>query len=158
MGKRRRNRSTGLILLLAGLFFLALNLGWIPGGVGPYLVLIIGLGFLALHLVSREKWPVFPGSFMTMIGIVVALTATNTVPGDLAWPGFVIGPGLAFFLIAALVAEHREWAYIPGGIITFIGLVLMAINLGPKVPDWLPQLIFPLALIAVGVYYLLFRR
>lgn len=156
---RRRQILAGLLLLLAGIFLLALNLGWIPEA-GPFVPLLVGLGFLALFLVARVEWAVFPGGFLTMLGLVIALIDANVVPGEVAWPGFVLAPGLAFFLIAGLAPVHREWAYVPGSIVSLIGLVFLVVNitLGPQGLALVSGFLFPAALIAGGVYLLFFRK
>ncbi len=156
---RRRQILTGVLLLLAGIFFLALNLGWLPD-VGPFVPLLLGLGFLALFLITRVAWAVFPGSFLVMLGLVIALIATNAVSGELAWPGFILGPGLAFFLIAALAPVHREWAYVPGSIVSLVGAIFLLVNttLGPQGLARVSGFMVPLALIAGGAYLLLFRK
>lgn len=149
---------TGLLLLGAGI--LALIGQFTSGGwsafVGTFLLLGLGLTFLALGIYTREDGWFIPGGILTGLGSGVALLASpliNRLPGEEGgW--FLILFALGWFLIPVMTAIFSDgthwWAFIPGGV---IGLVGAAITFGGMFMDtltWAGKL-WPLVLIALGL-------
>jgi hypothetical protein len=140
--------------LLSLLILILLN-GFVPGleaNWGGSVVLGgIGLSLFLIYLVDRANWwALIPGG--------VLLTLAATVGLEQFFPGletvgiFFLGMGLTFGLVAILPNPQGEmrWAWIPAGILLFIGLVFMAVT------GELLKYIWPVALIFAGIF-LLFR-
>ena len=104
----------------------------------------ISLSFWLIFLTNRHFWwAVIPAGVLTSLAVVAVLEEfVNT--GGL----FLVGLGLTFILIAVLPGyENRlKWAYIPGGILTLIGVLTMPLLGG------IFNVLWPLALIGAGGY------
>lgn len=117
----------GLALIVAGLFFLLLNLGLL----GPMQSLVWAIFFaaggivcLAGFIIERRRWwMLIPGC--TLLGLGALVGAGELAPrfAD-AWGGtlFLGAISLGFWLIA-LTAHERWWAIIPGGLLTTLAVV-----------------------------------
>ena len=146
--RRDRDRSMLAIILigLGVLFFL----GMFPvsdffPNTGGLILLVLGGIFLYAYFNTRPGYRVgfvIPGAILLGLGVGVALQNYSFIPGASIVP---LTLGLGFCLIWVL--EHRHWwALIPGGILVAVGLS-DAIGVGMEV-------LWPLALIAIGVYIL----
>jgi hypothetical protein len=93
----------GVFLIMAGIFFLVAR--FLPFDLGQYgwplLVILAGIAFLAIGLVSRSSAGfVVPGSIVTSVGLILAvqnafgLWATWTYAWALVFP-FAVGVGIA---------------------------------------------------------------
>ncbi len=121
-------------------------------GGGAFLALL-GAGFWAVYLRETTRWwAIIPGGVLLTLGGTGALDALD-VPGDLQGGAFFLGLGLTFLLVGLLPAgaARRRWAFIPGGVLAVMGL-LIAAGAG-AVLDALEYL-WPVALIAAGLYLL----
>ena len=104
----------------------------------------IGLSFWLIFLTNRHFWwAVIPAGVLSSLAIVSVLDIYINTGGL-----FLVGLGLTFILLAILPGyENRlKWAYIPGGILTLIGVLTL---------PWLSgffNIIWPLALIGAGGY------
>jgi hypothetical protein len=136
-----------MILILLNWFIPNLGANW----GGSVLLGGIGLSFFIIYLVERANWwALIPGG--------VLLTLAATVGLEQFFPGletagiFFLGMGLTFGLVALLPNPEGEmrWAWIPAGILLFIGVVFMAVT------GEILKYIWPVALIFAGVF-LLFR-
>jgi len=100
----------------------------------------IALSFWLIFLINRHFWwAVIPAGVLSSLAVV-------TIIGEGSL--FLMGLGLTFILLAVLPGyENRlKWAYIPGGILTLIGVLIL---------PWLSgffNIIWPLALIGAGGY------
>lgn len=141
----------GLILIALGVLFLAAQR---TGFGAEAVVAAIGVVFLVTFAVTRQYGFLVPGGILTGLGIGI-IFETRTVDGGAP---ILLGLGLGFASIYAIDRlVHRMswgwWPLIPGGILTFIGLLLAAGQAGilGQIGRWWPAL-----LILLGVF-LLFR-
>lgn len=146
-----------ILLSLGGLFFLTIfftsRANWwalIPGIVliGVALVLVldyliphfsdvwsgfivlgsIGLSFILIFLINRQNWwALIPGGALISLGLASGLG--NFLPGLETGGIFLIGLGVTFALVALTPTPEGRmwWAWIPAGVLMFIGLVLTAV-------------------------------
>jgi hypothetical protein len=172
-----------LIMAAAGVFFLSIyvsnRLNWwalIPGSTllslalsfgiselfpeigdqvgGVLLFGGIGLGFVLVYLVSRANWwAVIPAGVMMTLAIVVIL---DGIVSDLGVGGiFFLGLGATFALVAMMPTPEGRmfWAWIPSGILSLMGLlILFAV-------EEMINLLWPIGLIGGGLVliFLAFR-
>lgn len=106
----------------------------------------IGLGFASVYFTNRGFWwAIIPAGVMLTL---MAVTALEAVFEGVAVGGvFLIGLGMTFALLAYTpTPEGRmRWALIPAGILTIIGLVVIA------AAEALFGIIIPLVLILLGL-------
>lgn len=127
----RSARIWGFVLILIGGGALAAQV-W--PDFDRYIPLVIGLGLLALFIISRSYGALIGGAIMTGIG--GGMMAADLYPksiGDGA--GVTLGLGLGFISIWLIglvlrLKEHHFWPLIPGGILVLVGtgLTLDAFN------------------------------
>lgn len=145
-----------VLLSLAGIFFLTVyfanRLSWwaiIPGvsfisiaiaSAGGYLFpefsdtlfsLIalagIGVSFLIVYFLDRHRWwAIIPMG--VMFSICLALGLTNFISSTATGGLFIIGLGVTFAIVAILPDKNGQmnWAWIPGCILTILGIFLTA--------------------------------
>ncbi len=107
----------------------------------------IGLSFWLIFITNRNFWwAIIPAGVLSSL-------ATVSVLGEIFPEGqtdglFLVGLGLTFILIALLPGyENRlKWGFIPGGILTLIGVLSLPIL------RTFVNILWPLALIGVGGY------
>ena len=156
MGDRLGNRSGGwmggLVLILLGVVFLVAQSypdvfqGWM-------VVLGVGLLLLVGYLLTRQYGLLIPGCIVGAVGVGIWLTETFVLTGDSEGGAIVLALGVGFLAIWAidlLVVRGRKsgwWPLIPGGILTVIGIVMLAGQTA-----WLEDLQrwWPIILIVVG--------
>jgi hypothetical protein len=152
------------VLIGIGGFFL---LSTVVPDIGRWLLLLIGLIFLVAFVVRREYGFLVAGCIVSGVGIGVGLTSIV----DDEWAGAVVllsiaGGFIAIWLISVLIhAGAREWPdgdskdvqqalwwpLIPGGILSLIGLVVLAEEgVGTDLLRW-----WPVLLIGAGAVVLL---
>lgn len=143
----------GLSLLGIGVVIVLTVL--VPGlmaTIGGFIVLgSIGAAFLIVYLLDQEKWwTLIPAG--TMFTLAVVSIYSQVVPGMETGGLFFHGLGLTFALVALLpsTAGRMSWAWIPAGILSFMGLVLFATS-GSFI-----GYLWPLIIIAAGGF-LIFR-
>lgn len=141
-----REWIAGLVLIGIGVLLLA---GRFVPDMGDYVVLVIGLGLLAIFVVTRSYGALIPGGIVSGIGL--GIVVQQAVGGD-AGPGlFLLAMGggfVAIWLLALLfrLPENHWWPLIPGGIIGLVGAVELV---GPQGRDLLAYGP-PLVLVALG--------
>jgi hypothetical protein len=116
----------GGLLILAGVLFLAQNLGFFRVGDLFWVVLLAlaGAFFLSLFLQNRTNWwPLIPGLTFFSVGIIVLLNAVSPDHGA-RWSGSIIlaGIGLSFALVY-LFARQNWWAIIPAGVLFTLAMI-----------------------------------
>lgn len=129
-GGRRESRAPifwGVVLVGAGVLFLAMTLGVLPnptaGGVGVVFA-VLGFALLASYLALHAHWwTLITGSTLLGLGAVILLPQ-----GADGWI-FLASVGLGFALVA-LTKVERWWAVIPAG--TLLTLALVA-GIGPAI-------------------------
>jgi hypothetical protein len=107
----------GLVIAGLGLFFLA---GQLEPDIGRFVTLVIGLGLLAVFVVTREYGFLVPGSILTGVGIGVALEpATNGAADSGVMMLALAGGFLGIWLLGSLyrLPQNHWWPLIPGGIL-----------------------------------------
>ena len=141
----RDRNMLGLILIGGGLLFLFAQLGLFPG-FGNVVLLLLGGIFLYAYFTTKPDYRIgflIPGSILTGLGVGVLLE-NAPIFGSVFDGGIVpMFLGLGFVLIWFLERRHW-WALIPGGILVMSGMSSLRVF----------GTLWPLALIAVGVYLL----
>jgi hypothetical protein len=110
----------------------------------------IGLSFIVVYLIQPMNWwALIPGGVLVTLAIVAGMESGN--PGAISGAIFFTGLGLTFALVALLPNKvgRMTWAWIPAGI-----LLLLAIFILSGIES-LINYIWPVVLIAVGLYFLL---
>jgi hypothetical protein len=110
----------------------------------------IGLAFLLIFLLDREKWwALIPAGTMLTLTVVAAIS--QVLPGMETGGVFFLGLGLTFAVVALLPtnAGRMVWAWIPAGILGLMGLLLMAAA-GSMI-----GYLWPLVIIAAGGFLIL---
>lgn len=110
----------------------------------------IGLGFIIVYLIQPMNWwAIIPGGVLVTLAIVAGIEGSE--PGPISGAIFFAGLGLTFALVALLPNKvgRMTWAWIPGGI-----LLLLAILLFSGIESMI-NYIWPVVLIAAGLYFLL---
>lgn len=158
----KRNRlAWGMVLVGIGLWMLMSNLtGWNLGAAFP---LGLGLLFLVWGSVSRKLGLLIPGGILSGIGAGALLLAgpfnglTERASGGLFMLSFAVGWALITLASALFIRKVAWWPLIPGGIMAFIGGALVIGGPALEVLEYLGQG-WPIALIAVGLYLILWRK
>ncbi|MFC1922681.1 hypothetical protein ACFLY4_05275 [Chloroflexota bacterium] len=109
------------MLAVAGLVTL-LTLGLLPDPfVATYVLLAIGLPFLAAFLFNRMNWGfLIPAYVLLVIGLMVPLIDLGVLNGTLIATYVLIAIAIPFFVVYILNTKNW-WALIPGGILALIG-------------------------------------
>lgn len=153
------NRSiAGAILLMIGFVTLAANLSH-SDIIGLLVLPVVGILFLVAAFMGRLPGLLIPGSIITGLGLgtLVQQTVFASANGEARGAVIVIGLALGFLAIMPLTqilhGRSQWWPAIPGGILLIVGIALWA---GPAGATFLQVLgtLWPLALIAVGIYLL----
>ena len=148
----RRSVAWGAILVIAGIFFLIVNLFPAVGG-GAFL-LLLGIAFLAAYFLGgRRLGFLIPGGILSGLGIGVLLNTSTLLAGYGGLVVLFLGLGFVFIW----VFEGRQyWTLIAGAVLVFIGAVSIASEVyGTRAEDVLRW--WPVVLIALGIW-LLWRR
>lgn len=116
---------------------------------GAFVLGGIATGFWVIYFTTRSAtysrwWAIIPAGVLTSLAVNSALSPVMNTEGF-----FLIGLGLTFILLTQLPEQDLRWGYIPGGILTAIGLLTM-----PLLSN-LFNLLWPLALIGVGGYVII---
>jgi len=115
------------------------------GSAGFYFLGLLGVGFLALYYVDRERWwAIIPGGTLVSLAFVAGLDSWR--PGyDPTWVLF-LGLGLTFGVLTRLPGDPKSWAIFPA--VASLLIAVLGFSFGG---GWL----VPLVLVGVGVYLLL---
>lgn len=117
--------STGIILIIVGILALLANMGW--GEVfGEAIPALVGIFFLSLYVVAKAGWALYPGAFVTPVGIATFFAARG-VNMDFWWPLFVAAPGVGF-LIIRLAKPWNRWAIYPATILLLLAVFFFSFS------------------------------
>ncbi len=165
MKQKKHSFIWGFLLILVGGLLLADQLvpSWHINFDWPWIVIFVGLTFLAFAILTRTGGLAIPGSIVGGIGAILYyqnLTG-NWDTWEFAWsliPGFV-GIGLA---LAAIISpeEHRD-GWTASLFLLVISAIMFSIFGGSAFFGWNTQILWPAAIIAFGAFLLirgLFRK
>lgn len=129
----------GTLMMLEGL----------PGDLGelpPAIFLSsIGVSFIVVFLLDRSRWwAVIPGGTLVSLGAMLLLQ--DVLKGNWTPTILFLGMAITFAVLALLDRQKLKWAWFPAA-----GLAALALFI-PSVEGSMPWIIWPLALIIVGVY------
>jgi hypothetical protein len=146
-GRAREPLIGGVVLIVIGA---ALLVAQFTPDLGRYVVLVIGIGLLALFLVNRAYGALVGGSIVTGVGIGVVIA--SAYPGEQGGAAVLLSLGGGFLLIWLLsylmqLQERHFWPLIPGGILASVGFALLF-----RATDLLAY--WPVLLIALGAILL----
>mgnify|MGYP000737145721 CR=1 FL=1 len=134
MKARSMNLVWGLVLVVAGLVWMAQNLGWI-GDFAPQVwmgvFVVFSLMFFASYFLNGvEQWGwLFPALIFGALAITVALGAAGIESALVGAPIFVaVG---APFVVAYVQDRTRWWALIPAWVMAVLVLVLLMADTVP---------------------------
>jgi hypothetical protein len=157
-GKPTRPRdqvALAIVLIVVGVLGLAsryLNLSESTGG---WIVAIIGLGLLGAFAYTLQYGYLVPGGIMTGLGAGIIGSQTFTFASDETASGaIVLGLGAGFVAIWVIgsllnVARNHWWPLVPGGILAFVGTVLLIGGQAANVLDY-----WGVAWVVVGLFVL----
>ena len=157
MPRAQRSRDPlvgGLVLVVIGA---ALLVAQFAPDLGRYVVLIIGLGLLAVFAVNRAYGALVGGSIVTGVGVGVVLATTFS--GDEAGAAMLIslGSGFLFIWLASYLLRLQErhfWPLVPGTILVSIGAALPIGGRATDLISYWPVLLIAFGLILMAVAYL----
>lgn len=147
----------GLILLFVGI--VALIGQFVPDTwsefFGTFLLLGLGLVFMAVGIITREGGWFIPGGILTGLGAGTALITSSfgaRLSGDEGgWFLLVFAAG--WFLIPLMSVIFSDdthwWALIPGGVIALVGLAVLFGGVFMDTLEWVGKL-WPIVLIVAG--------
>jgi len=109
----------GMLLIVAGLLFLAQSLGLIPSAWGALWAVVFGVAGLAfvawLFVDRRQWWAIIPGlTLLGLAGVIVLSMLTPEENGGWAGAVFLGAIGLSF-VIVYIMRRDFWWALIPAG-------------------------------------------
>jgi len=152
-----------MVVIGIGLFFLLAQ--FVPD-IGRWIPLAVGVIFLAAFLPNREYGFLIPGCIVSGVGVGIVLEGVVDDP----WSGAIVllslaGGFIAIWVVSMLIratdkgwprGDSRDakdalwWPLIPGGILAFIGLVVLLDGFESDLLRW-----WPLLLIGAGIIILL---
>ena len=128
-----------------------------------YVPLAIGLGLLAVFLLTRAYIALVFGAILTGIG--AGLLVSDLLPGTKDdGPGAVLGLSGAFigiWLVSWLMRlkEHHSWPLVPGGILFLVGIGLVLDLFEQEISRWVvPAIIVGIGVLVMIVGYLRMSR
>lgn len=130
-GSRRDPMVIGVILIAVGAIALLGQIVQLPSSLGSWIVLLIGLGFLAAGITGRTYGFLVPGGIMTGLGAGIIVSEAIALPSDEATGGAVtLGLGLGFVAVWVIggllrVEANHWWPLVPGGILVLVGGALV---------------------------------
>lgn len=125
----------GLALILAGLFFLAVNMGLVPelsANAWTIGFAVLGLIFLAGYFITGidNWWVLIPGLGSLAIAAAIWLT-TAGVSGNLAGGLLLLTISVPFWVAYLTNRKTNWWAAIPGWSIAAVGVIVLLVDLLP---------------------------
>lgn len=121
-----------------------------------YVPLLVGLGLLAVFLMTRSYVALVFAAILTGIG--AGLLVADLLPGtEDDGPGAVLGLAFGFLGIWAVswlfrLKEHHFWPLIPGGILSLVGVGLVLDLFETDASKW----VIPAIVVTIGVLVMAF--
>jgi len=139
----------GLALIILGALFLSDNFGYLDldfGKIWPLIIVVAGGGFWIGYFQNRKNYGLLmPGTILIVYGLIFWYCAQEGWYNmQYLWPGFMIGPGVGFFMLY-LLGDKEKGLLIPAAILTGMGLIFL-FSLTDFAQFW------PIILIVVGIY------
>lgn len=148
-----RSLIPGMLLIVFGLFFLAVNfLHFDLEAVWPAILLVPAIGFMIMVARDRTAFGLMMPATILLVYALLFFTCEAGgwhILGRL-WPVFILAPGLGFFMLY-LVGRREAGLLIPATLLTGISLIFLLINHGYGY-------LWPAVLILAGVLLLVRRR
>jgi hypothetical protein len=147
--KNHSNYTVGIFLILLGVFFLCVQLGFVNwDNFWPLILIVGGLLFFLGFLVNHKNFGLLmPGTILLVIGVLFIYTNQGYWHRmDELWPTFVLAPGLGFLLMFIFGPKGNS-LWIPATVL----IVLACLFYGRL---WGIFRYWPVILIAVGLYLL----
>ena len=160
--KCNKGVASGIALIAIGLLALAGQFIDAPM-VGLLFLPALAAIFLVWGLVTRTFGLIIPGGILAGLGLGTMLTALDLPwlagvdEGALFLMAFAAGWALITLLSPLTGVKTQWWPLIPGGIIAAIGALVLLDEVGRQVLA-LSSVIWPLALVLLGVWILLRNR
>jgi hypothetical protein len=110
----------------------------------------IGLSFWLIYFLNREHWwAIIPGGVLFSTAAIAGLEVID-IREEIIVSIFFLGLGLTFAVIALLPTQYgrMKWAWIPSGILLFIGLIIFSVSVSAVAYIW------PAGVILLGIYIL----
>lgn len=124
----------------------------IPEMLGGVIILTaLALAFIHIYIIDRQNWwALIPGGVLLTLAAINGLEEflKDTYAGGLLF----IGMGLTFASLPLLPSPQKDllkWAWIPAGILFFIGIYILGISEG------LLQIIGAILLILIGLFFII---
>jgi len=119
----------GIGFIILGLIFLFENFGYIEFDfeeIWPLFVILGGCAFWVGYVKDRKNYGlIMPGTILFIYGLMFWYCSfEGWYYMGILWPGFLIGPGLGFFLMY-LLGEKEKGLLIPATILTGIGILFL---------------------------------
>lgn len=155
LSTRSRNQlAAAATLITIGASTLALRATETTPGAGSWIVLIMGLAFMAAHAVTRQYGLLVPAGILTGLGAGIAVSQQITGTDEMTSGVVVLGLGLGFLSIWVIggllrVTGHHWWPLVPGGILAVIGGSLLIGGQAIQVLDYWPVLLIGLGLVVL---------
>ena len=93
------------------------------------------------------------GIALVLLGLFFLIAQyTNFDWGDFAWPFFIIVPGIALLVFAAMGGKGTAPLAVPGSIVTMIGSILWVQNITDRFESWAYAWGLIVAAVGIGVY------
>jgi hypothetical protein len=131
---------------LIGLQAMLPRLGDLVGA--PIFLASIGLAFWAVYFVRREFWwAIIPGGVMLSVASLVFVEGFNP-PFDTG--GIILlGIGVTFAIVAMVDTKQgrMRWAWIPAGVMGFLGVLILAQSVAAL------RYLWPLFIIGAGLFF-----
>ncbi len=98
--------------------------------IGSFVLILIGVPFLAVYLRNREHWwALIPAFIMLAIALMLLLTTLNILSGDLV-ATFILFAIAIPFLVVYFRNRENWWALIPAYVMIVIGTMIGLIEAG----------------------------
>lgn len=145
----------GLVLILGGVYALMQTLGYaVPQDPMLWAAIFAGISLISLVLYFAGGWrnwgALFPATIFGALAILMGLAGSGVENPAMVAPLF-IGIGVPFLLAYIIDTKENWWAVIPLGVMTFLTLMLLAVERVPG--EWIGAgLFFALAIAFFLVY------